>query len=117
MEGLVDTLEVRDCNLFTEDHLVETGDEESVEEATMEDGHPDDATYKLEIGEMFGVDVRRGVDLEGVAVHGGIGEETIGWIEHVVREQEEPFPMREREGYEHREKRDGEHGTNLETPP
>ena len=86
VERLIDTLEVCNCDLFTENHLVEAGDEESVEETTMKDGHSNDATDELEVGEMFWVNVRRGVDLEGVAVHGGICEKTIGRIEHVVRE-------------------------------
>ena len=85
MESLVDTLEVGDRDLFTEDHLVEAGDEESVKETAMEDGHSDNAPDELEVGQMLGVDVRGGVNLEGVAVHGRIGEEPIGWIEHVVR--------------------------------
>lgn len=92
MKGLVDTLEVCDSDLFAEDDLVEAWDEESVKETSMENGHSDNATDELEIRKMFGVDVRGGVDLEGVAVHGRIGEETIGGIEHVVRKQEEPFP-------------------------
>lgn len=74
VESFVDTLEIGDCNLFAKDHLVEAWDEECVEEAPMEDGHSDDASDELEIGEMFGVDVRGGVDLEGVTVHGGVGE-------------------------------------------
>ena len=86
VKSFIDTFKVGDCDLFTEDHLVEARDEESVKETAMEDGHSDDASDKLEVGEMLGVDVRRGVYLEGVAVHGGIGEETVGWIEHVVRE-------------------------------
>ena len=69
VEGLIYTLEVCDGNLFTEDHLVEAWDEEGVEETSVEDGHPDDAPDKFEVGEMLGIDVRRGVDLEGVAVH------------------------------------------------
>ena len=74
MKGLVDTFEVGDCDLFTENHFVEAWNEESIKEASMEDGHSDDASDKLEIGEMLRIDVRRGVDLEGVAVHGRIGE-------------------------------------------
>lgn len=69
VEGLIYTLEVCDGNLFTEDHLVEAWDEEGVEETSVEDGHPDDAPDKFEVGEMFGIDVGRGVDLKGVAVH------------------------------------------------
>lgn len=46
----------------------------------MEDGHPDDASDELEVGEMLGVDVRRGIDLEGVTIHGPIGEQTVGKI-------------------------------------
>ena len=74
MERLVDTFEIGDGDLFTEDHLVEARDEESIEETAVEDGHSDDASDELEVGEMLGIDVRRGVDLEGVAVHRRIGE-------------------------------------------
>jgi len=74
VESLIDTLEVRDGNLFAENHLVEARDEEGIEETTMEDGHSDDASNKLEIGKMLGIDVGRGVDLEGVTVHGRISE-------------------------------------------
>ena len=66
---LIDTLEVGDTDLFTEDDLVETRNEEGVEEASVEDGHSDDASDKLEVGEMLGIDVGGGVDLKGVAVH------------------------------------------------
>ena len=69
VEGLIYTLEVCDGNLFTEDHLVEAWDEEGIEETSVEDGHPDDASDELEVGEMLGIDVRRGVYLEGIAVH------------------------------------------------
>ena len=70
MKLLVDTLEVGDDDLFSEDDLVEARNEEGVEEASVEDGHADDAADKLEVGEMLGIDVRGGIDLEGVAVHG-----------------------------------------------
>ena len=69
MESLIYTLEVGDGNLFAEDHLVEAWNEEGVEETSVEDGHADDASDKLEVGEMLGIDVGRGVYLEGVAVH------------------------------------------------
>ena len=70
MKFLVDALEVGDADLFTEDDLVETRNEEGVEEASVENGHPDDAPNKLEVGKMLGINVGGGVDLEGVAVHG-----------------------------------------------
>lgn len=74
MKRLVDTFEIGDGDLFAEDHLIEARDEESIKETSVEDGHSDDASDKLEVGEMLGIDVRRGVDLEGVAVHRRIGE-------------------------------------------
>jgi len=89
---LVDTLEVGDADLFTEDDLVETRNEEGVEEASVEDGHSDHAADKLEVGEMLGVDVGGWIDLKGVAVHGRISEQTVRRVEHVVRQEEEPFP-------------------------
>ena len=85
MEGLVDTLEIGDGDLFAEDHLVEARNKEGVKEASVENGHSDDATNKLEVREVLGIDVRRRVDLEGVAVHGRIGEQTVRRIEHIVR--------------------------------
>lgn len=69
MELLIDAFEIGDDDLFAEDDLVETRDEKGVEEASVEDGHPDDASDKLEVGEMLGIDIGRGIDLEGVAVH------------------------------------------------
>ena len=69
MKGLIYTLEVGDGNLFTENHLVEAWNEKGIEETSVEDGHPDDASDKFEVGEMLWIDVGRGVDLEGVAVH------------------------------------------------
>lgn len=74
MQRLVNTLEIGDGDLFAENHFVETGDEESIKEAAMEDCHANDASNEFEVGEMLGVDIRGGVDLEGVAIHGGIGE-------------------------------------------
>lgn len=74
MELLIDALEVGDGNLFAENDLVKARNEEGIEETSVEDGHSDDASDKLEVGEVLGVDVGRGVNLEGVAVHGGISE-------------------------------------------
>ena len=50
MECLVDTFEVGDSNFLAKNHLVEAWNKEGVEEASMEDGHSDDATDKLEVG-------------------------------------------------------------------
>jgi hypothetical protein len=57
VEGLINTLEVGDGNLFAEDHLVEAWNEKGIEETSVEDGHTDDASDEFEVGEMLGIDV------------------------------------------------------------
>ena len=74
MQCLVDTLEIGDGDFFAKNHFVETGNEEGIKEAAMEDCHANDASNELEVGEMLGIDIGGWVDLEGVAIHGGIGE-------------------------------------------
>lgn len=84
MEVCVYAFEVGQGYFFAEDHFVETWDEEGVEEAAVEDGHADYSADEFEVGEMFGIDVGGGVDLEGVAVHCGVCEEAVGGVEHLV---------------------------------
>jgi hypothetical protein len=40
----------------------------------MKDGHPEDASSEFEVGEIVGISVRGGVNLEGLAVRGQVGE-------------------------------------------
>ena len=49
MERLIDTLEIGDGDLFTENYLVEARDKEGIKEAAMIDGHPDDASDEFEV--------------------------------------------------------------------
>ena len=50
----------------------------------MEDGQSDDASNEFKIIEMFRINARVGVDLQGVVVVGRVFEETVEWIEHLV---------------------------------
>lgn len=74
MEFLIDTLKICNGDLFTKDDLIEGANEKDIEVASVEDGHSNNTSNKLEAGEMVGIDVGRWVNLEGVAIHSRIGE-------------------------------------------
>ena len=93
MEVCVHTFHILQSNLLAQNHLVEGTDEERVQEATVENSETDDASDELEVVQMFGVDAGVRVDLEGVVVVGGVFEEAVKGIEHLVREQEEEFTV------------------------
>ena len=91
MQFSVNTLQVCQSDLLLEDHLVETDNEVGIQEATVKNTETEASTDEFEIIQMFGIDTRSRVDLEGIVVVGGILEQTIEWIEHLVRKQEEEF--------------------------
>ena len=55
----------------------------------MEDSKTDNPSNEFEIVEMFRVDTRMRVDLQGIVVMGRVLEQTIKRVEHFMREQEE----------------------------
>jgi hypothetical protein len=85
----VDTFHVGEVDFLAENHFVKGSDEEGVKEAAMEDGETDHAANEFKVAEMFGVDARVRVNLQGVVVVGGVFEETVEGVEHFVGEEEE----------------------------
>ena len=58
----------------------------------MKDGQPNNSSNKFEIIEMFWVDSRVRVNLEGIIVVSGIFKKAIEWIKHFMGQKEEKFP-------------------------
>lgn len=85
MQLYVNTLQIRQCHLLFKNHLVEANNEIRIQEPTMEDTKAEASTNKLEVIQMFRVDARRRIYLEGVVVMGGIFKETIERVEHFMR--------------------------------
>lgn len=56
MKFSIDGLEICECDLLLQDHLVETDDEVRIEEATVEDTETKTATNELEVVQMLRVD-------------------------------------------------------------
>lgn len=54
--------------------------------------HGDEASDKLEVVQVVGVDVRRRIDLQTVVVLVGVLEQAVHGVEHFVRQQQEPLP-------------------------
>jgi alkyl hydroperoxide reductase subunit AhpF len=94
MEIGINTFHILQCDLLTQDHLVESPNEECIQEAAVENCKTDNTTNKLEIVKMLGVDTRVRVDLEGIVVMCGIFEETIERVEHLMRKEEEELSAR-----------------------
>lgn len=92
MEGHVNTFHVRQRDLLPQDHLVERADEEGVQETTMKDGQANNSADELEEQQMLRVDAGVRIDLKGVIVMCRVLEQTIEWIEHLMREEEEELP-------------------------
>lgn len=59
----------------------------------MENGQANHSADELEVIEMFGIDTRVGINLQGIIIVGGVFEQTVEGIEHFVREQEEEFTV------------------------
>ena len=60
----------------------------------MIQGHGDKSTNKFEIMQMVRVDKGRSVDLEAVVVLVGILEQAVHWVQHLMGQQKEPFPVK-----------------------
>ena len=74
-----------------QDHLVQADHEVRIQEPAVEDTKANTTPDKLEIVEMFWVDSRCRIDLEGVVIVRGVFEQTVERVEHFVREEEEEF--------------------------
>jgi hypothetical protein len=73
-ECVVGVLKIGDGELLTKHQFVILWDEKNIEEVAMKGGHPDDASSEFEVGEIVGIGVRGGVNLEGLAARGRAGE-------------------------------------------
>lgn len=89
MEVSINPLHVLKGDLFPQDHLVECSYEKCIEEPAVEDGKPDNPSDELEVIQMFGVDTGMRIYLKGVIVVGGVLEEAVERVEHLVRKKEE----------------------------
>ena len=90
----IHTLQVGKGDLLLQDHLVEGSDEIGIEESTVEDTETKTSTNELEVVQVLRVHSRRRVDLQGVVVVRRVLEQAVEGVEHLVREQEEEFPIR-----------------------
>ena len=57
----------------------------------MEDAQSQATANELEVVEMFWVDTRRWVNLEGIVVVCGVLEQAIEGVEHLMGKEEEEF--------------------------
>ena len=85
MEVRVDALHVGKGNFLPKDHLIESADEERIEETPMEDCKSHNSSNEFEVVKMFWVDSRMGVDLKSVIIVGGVFEKAVERIKHFVR--------------------------------
>lgn len=58
----------------------------------MVQGHGDEPPDKLKVVQVIRIDIGRGIDLKAVVVLVGVLEETIHGVQHLVGQQEKPFP-------------------------
>lgn len=93
VELCIDTLHIGQGDPLLQDHLVECTNEECIQEAPVEDSKTDNATNELEVSKMLGVDTGVWVNLESVVVVGRVFEQTVEWVEHLVRKQEEELSV------------------------
>lgn len=91
MEVRIDTLHVLECDLLPQDHLVESSNEEGIQETAVENGQTNNTTNELEIVQMFGVNAGMRVDLKSVVVVCRVFEQAVEGVEHLVGKQEEEF--------------------------
>jgi hypothetical protein len=89
----IDALEIRQSDLLPQYHLVKANDKVRIKESAMENAETETATDKLEVVQMLRVNTRGGVDLQCVVVVRRVLEETIEWVEHLVREYKEEFSV------------------------
>lgn len=89
----IDTLHIRQCNLFPQNHLVECTNEECIQETSVENSKTDYPSNKLKVAKMLGVDAGVGVYLQSVIVDGRVFEKTVEGVEHFVRKEEEELSV------------------------
>lgn len=97
MHICIDRFQICEGHLLLQDHLVERDNEEGVQKSTMENGQTHNSSNKLEVVQMFRVDARMRVDLQGIVVVRRILEKTVEGVEHLVRKQEEELSIEPRE--------------------
>lgn len=88
---LIHTFHILKTDLLPQHHLVESSNEEGIQEATVEDSQTNHSADELEVIEMLGVHARVRINLQGIIIVGRVFEETVERIEHFVREEEEEF--------------------------
>ena len=91
MEIRIDTLHILEGDLLPQDHLVESSNEEGIQETAVENGQTNNTTNELEIVQMFGVNTGMRVDLESVVVVRRVFEQAVEGVEHLVGKEEEEF--------------------------
>lgn len=84
MQLRVDTLKVGESDLLAKNHLVEADNEVCIQEPTMEDTKSKASSDELEVVQMLRVNTRRRVDLQGIVVVGGVFEQAIEGVEHLM---------------------------------
>jgi hypothetical protein len=94
MQLHINALQIRQCHLLPQDHLIEADDKVRIQETTMEDAQTQTSPDELEVIEMLRVHPRCGVDLKCIFMVRGALEEAVERIEHLVREEKEEFPTR-----------------------
>ena len=114
MEFSIHTFKVGKRDLLLQDHLVEGCDEVGVQESPVEDAETQASPDELEVDQVLRVDTRRRVDLQRVVVVRRVLEQTVEGVEHLVREQEEEFPVRHTSEFVPQV---SERATHLERPP
>lgn len=111
MQILIHTFHILKTDLLPQHHLVESSNEEGIQESTVEDSQTNHSADELEVIEMLGVHARVGINLQGIIIVGRVFEETVERVEHFVREEEEEFtervsklsllPAKKKKGIEH----------------
>lgn len=94
MQILIHTFHILKTDLLPQHHLVESSNEEGIQESTVEDSQTNHSADELEVIEMLGVHARVGINLQGIIIVGRVFEETVERVEHFVREEEEEFTER-----------------------
>ncbi len=90
----IHTLQIRQRDFLVQNHLVETDDEISIQESSVEDTKPKHSADEFEVIQVFGVDARVGVDLKSIVVVSRVLEKAVEGVEHLVREEEEEFSVK-----------------------
>lgn len=85
----VHTLHVWERDGLVEHHFVQGTNEECIEKTTVENGKTDDTADEFEVVQMFWVDTGVRVDLESVVVVGGVFEQAVEGVEHLMGQEEE----------------------------